>query len=274
MIENLNSKTGKCHPIFFNRYIRAYDFLLDEFLKDPLLANDPILNSPQFREMSKSLMHNIIRIAGVKNSAAITQDETGFTGEDTESQGSTYGDLTKKEFILALINSYTAGFNSMSGAALDVITVDEENREVITNLAPILIRVIEASNTGDLKMMPIIKSIMKDALGKNVLTEEARQIFVQNIVDEFNRIKRELNPNTQTEELYIGYNATLVEDQNGEDTVVRGNVDNPKLRAYAFSNMGVYMTPTKTYRGRDITLEMTIDKMEDRPQKKHGIIPT
>ena len=34
MIENLNSKTGKCHPIFFNRYIRAYDFLLDEFLKD------------------------------------------------------------------------------------------------------------------------------------------------------------------------------------------------------------------------------------------------
>jgi len=235
---------------------------LDEILKDPLLANDPILNSPQFREMSKSLLHKIIRIAGVKTSASITQDETGFTGEDVESQGSTYGDLTKKEFMVALINAYTAGYNSMSGAASDVITVDENNREVVTNLAPVLIRVIEASNTGDLKMQPIIKSVEKDDLGRNVLTEEAKQIFVTNIIDEFNRIKKELNPNTQTKELYLGYNATLLKDQNGEDIAIRGQVDDPKLRAYGFSNIGVYISPTKTYRGRDVTLEMSIDKSE------------
>lgn len=34
MIESLNSKDGNCHPVFFNKYIRTYDFLLDEFLKD------------------------------------------------------------------------------------------------------------------------------------------------------------------------------------------------------------------------------------------------
>jgi hypothetical protein len=34
MIENLHSKSGKCHPVFFNKYIRYNDFELDEFLKD------------------------------------------------------------------------------------------------------------------------------------------------------------------------------------------------------------------------------------------------
>ena len=33
MIESLNSKNGKCHPVFFNKYIRINDFLLDEFMK-------------------------------------------------------------------------------------------------------------------------------------------------------------------------------------------------------------------------------------------------
>lgn len=34
MIENINSKDGNCHPAFFNKYIRANDFLLDAFFKD------------------------------------------------------------------------------------------------------------------------------------------------------------------------------------------------------------------------------------------------
>ena len=34
MITNINSKDGNCHPAFFNKYIRANDFLLDAFLKD------------------------------------------------------------------------------------------------------------------------------------------------------------------------------------------------------------------------------------------------
>ena len=34
MIENLNSKSGNCHPAFFNKYIRYNDVLLDAFLKE------------------------------------------------------------------------------------------------------------------------------------------------------------------------------------------------------------------------------------------------
>lgn len=33
MIESLNSKDGNCHPVFFNKYIRANDLELDEFMK-------------------------------------------------------------------------------------------------------------------------------------------------------------------------------------------------------------------------------------------------
>lgn len=34
MIESLNKKDGNCHPVFFNKYIRANDLELDEFMKD------------------------------------------------------------------------------------------------------------------------------------------------------------------------------------------------------------------------------------------------
>lgn len=34
MIENINSRDGNCHPIFFSRYIRANDYFLDQFMKE------------------------------------------------------------------------------------------------------------------------------------------------------------------------------------------------------------------------------------------------
>jgi len=34
MIRKLNSKEGGCHPVFFNKYIRVNDWLLDQHLKE------------------------------------------------------------------------------------------------------------------------------------------------------------------------------------------------------------------------------------------------
>ena len=34
MITHINSKDGGCHPVFFNKYIRVNDWLLDQHLKE------------------------------------------------------------------------------------------------------------------------------------------------------------------------------------------------------------------------------------------------
>ena len=142
-----------------------------------------------------------------------------------EQQGKTYGDFTAKEFITNILNAYTANYNRAKVKNTGVVTIENEDGTVTREaLAPILIRVIEASNTGDMISLPVIKAVVKDASGIR-LTDQAIQAYVNEIKAEFERIKTELNPETATYNtetgtgrLIAGYNADKMgqrPDENG-----------------------------------------------------------
>ena len=184
---------------------------LENMKKDSeYLVKNLLLNSPEFLQLSKNNKLRILRIAGSKTES-INQNEDGLVesgGVNLTDSGKTYGDSTPVEFILNLINSYTYLFNTSSQTNATVEWKDPvTNEDKKTALAPLLIRVIEASNTGDMMALPIIKTVKKDKSGKTVLTDETLNLFVNEIETEFNRIKKESNEETRTEDLIEGYNA-------------------------------------------------------------------
>ena len=98
----------------------------------------------------------ISRISGRKVGTAnltaegIIKENRGYNKANT--QGTKYGSLTPQEFIITLINAYTQNYNrvapdkSLIGSYID----PETNEPVDFAIAPSLIRVIEATNTGDI----------------------------------------------------------------------------------------------------------------------------
>ena len=171
----------------------------DEYLKDNLL-----LNSPAFVQLSREKRLKITRIAGGKTGNIDITDE-GL--EESRGEGTDYGNFTPKQFILALLNSYTDSFNATSGKLESTVTVENSDGTTTeTPLAPILIRVIEASNTGDMAKLPVIKAVQLDGKGAIKLTDEALSAFIDNIKAEFERIKRETNPETKTDRKLKNYN--------------------------------------------------------------------
>ena len=188
------------------------------------LINNLLLNSEAFKTLSAEGRLQILRISGAKSGVIDVEGGDDIT-ESANQQGKTYGDFTAKEFISNIINAYTANYNRAKAKNNGLITIENEDGSVTREaLAPILIRVIEASNTADLLGLPVIKAVIQDGGGIR-LTDQAIQAYVNEIKAEFERIKKELNPetatyNTDTGEgtLFAGYNADKMgqkPDENG-----------------------------------------------------------
>ena len=172
---------------------------------DPYLANNFLLNSSAFKNLSKERKLKVLRIAGTKISDLIkaNQEQDESLGKTKDS--SSYGDYTPQEFTLNLINNYTALLNNRSYKVTSVDSLDKNGNEVLTALAPVLIRVMEASNTGDMINLPVIKTV--DFNGKeSKITEEVVDIYIDQMRSEFQRIVRESNEKTKTKEVIEGYN--------------------------------------------------------------------
>ena len=191
---------------------------------DDYLMNNLLLNSEAFKSLSAEGRLQILRISGAKSGVIDVEGGDDIT-ESANQQGKTYGDFTAKEFISNIINAYTANYNRAKVKNNGLITIENEDGSVTREaLAPILIRVIEASNTGDMLGLPVIKAVIQDGGGIR-LTDQAIQAYVNEIKAEFERIKTELNPetatyNTDTGEgtLFAGYNADKMgqkPDENG-----------------------------------------------------------
>ena len=213
---------------------------LENLIKDdPYLATNFLLNSPAFKQMSADGMLKITRIAGSKTSKSLNVDTDGGVEEqyDRNASGVNYGDFNPKEFTVSLLSAYIAGVNNKSAQVQEVTDADD----VAHALAPVLLRVIEASNTGDMIQLPVIKAVVEDQAGDSVLSDEAVQAYIDNITNEFERIKKELNPDTATYNnetdqgtLYAGYNA----DKTGQKFDENG-------RAFRFHNNSLIMKPGK-----------------------------
>ena len=238
--------------------IEALDDLKES---DPFLYNNLLLNSPAFKALAAEDRLKVIRVAGSKKSTIEKTDEGNYTetgGINLNDEATTYGDATPREFILNLINSYTYAFNHTNGKNDTILVIDPisgESSEVA--IAPSLIRVIEASNTGDMISLPVIKTLTVDDTGEIKLKDETVNMFISEIETEYDRIRRESKEETRTEDLLEGYNA-----KDGVRT-------NKSGRAYQFTKTGTLLkefesntvdrTRIKDPKMTDITAERLTD---------------
>lgn len=172
---------------------------------DEFLSNNWLLNDEGFIQLAREGRLRAIRISGgKKGNIDITEDGL----EESGGTGKTYGDFTAKDFVTNLLNAYTYLFNPATGKLDGTILIEDDTqpggfREVAT--APVLIRVIEASNTGDMMGLPVIKAVQQDGTSVTI-TDEAFNGYKNNIKAEFERIKRESNEETRTDRDIENYN--------------------------------------------------------------------
>ena len=174
---------------------------------DPYMARNLLLNSAAFMKLSAENRLRVLRIAGSKVGQRLASEQDINEQMSGLKSTQTYGDFTPQEFALAIINNYTALLNTRSNKVESVEGVDQNGNKIPRQaLAPVLIRVMEASNTGDLINLPVIKTV-EYVNGKSVLTDEAVMMYIERIATEFERINREsINTDELAGDNILGYN--------------------------------------------------------------------
>ena len=162
---------------------------IDKLLEDQFLKDNFLLNNSNFKDILNLI--NVKRIDGQKVSS-LTETGEGDIIENKElevnrREGSTYGSYTPEEFITTLIDLYSAG------------EVREVNKKKFADSFH-LIRVLEASNTGNVVNLPIVKAIKK-VNDKIEATDEAKNAILSFVEQEYNRIRRVATEETD-EEIY------------------------------------------------------------------------
>ena len=162
---------------------------IDKLLEDKFLQDNFLLNNSNFKDILNLI--NVKRIDGQKVSS-LTETGEGDIIENKElevnrREGSTYGSYTPEEFITTLIDLYSAG------------EVREVNKKKFADSFH-LIRVLEASNTGNVVNLPIVKAIKK-VNDKIEATDEAKNAILSFVEQEYNRIRRVATEETD-EEIY------------------------------------------------------------------------
>lgn len=140
----------------------------DAFLKDNFLVNREDL-----QQMAGDL--KVARLDGMNSYYAEEEDFYSWK-EGSKRKGVTYGDFTEREMLLALFELYgmNKGYKRADGSWF------RTSRH--------LIRVLEASNTGDTVNLPVFKAVERNADGKIKLSAQALEALKQEVRREFDRI--------------------------------------------------------------------------------------
>lgn len=146
--------------------------------KDPYLKNNYLLNSALFEKVADTL--RVARIDGLRQ-VTLSQDGTGNYFENAtldvnKRDGITYGKYSDREFLLNLFDLYL--YQNEHNYQ------NEKNETVRFNTAAHLIRVLEASSTGDTVSLPI-QRLFQDGN----ITESAKDALVNEVINEYRRIQ-------------------------------------------------------------------------------------
>lgn len=147
---------------------KAGQELLERLMSDPFLAKNLLLTSDAFRQMGGDL--ELARIEGMN-----TGEREGK--KLRSNKGVTYGSFTEREMMLLLFELY--GVNE---------EYKGENGEGFASSRH-LIRVIEATNTGDSVNLPVMHTVERRD-GKVALRKQTRDRLVQEVRTEWERIKQ------------------------------------------------------------------------------------
>lgn len=256
----------------------ADDIIQGLIEKDPILVHNYLLHNPAFIKLMEQGKIKNIRINGDKFSFAEDEIEK-ITDFANTGDGTTYGSLSAQMFLVDLINAYTGGMN-YGNNTLETVEVEEDGETKRVGLAPVLLRVLESSNTGEMPILPVVKSVMKDSDGKDVLTQEAEQIFLKRIFGEFQRIQREskpelgnstYDPTTGEGDLIVGYNAREVSTDKSYTLVY-----DPNGRAFKFFNAGKVLEVSEEFQQKTIyeltQTDATVKDIKKLKESESGVV--
>ena len=200
------------HLVELARMTTEENYVENRIAEDPFLENNFLLTDEKFKSMQEKGQIKVMRMSGQKVGVAnltaegIVKENKGYNKANR--QGTKYGSFTPQQFIVTLVNNYTAGYNrvnpdkSLKGSYIDPVTKET----VEFAISPNLIRVIEASNTGDFAMLPVHKMIEFETDGTVNLTDQAYKAFEDIIKRDVKAIQKELDPETETQDDIIGGN--------------------------------------------------------------------
>ena len=220
-------------PTYHLRQVEKLNSLdyLNELKENPYLENNYLLNSEAFKNMSIENRQKITRLAGSAVGKINSTEEDINNNISGVTSRQTYGSFSVQEFVLSLINSYPSTVNTRSGKVDSVEITDSDGNKSNVALSPNLIRVLEASNTGDLMPLPVIKAITENS----VITDEVLDIFTTSIKTEFDRIRRESAIKEDvTRRQIVGFNTEEFDTEKGELK---------EQRAYTLHNTSLLLNP-------------------------------
>ena len=181
---------------------------IEALSQEEFLLNNTILNNPLIQDFAAQQGFKVVRVNGV-----VTENVSG------RRDSLVYDDFSAKLFIESMVNMYFSNVKNQNGE-VSVIEGADGTKQAVSD---VLIRVIEASGTGDLVSLPVMKTI-DSSTGK--ITSETIDHFEGAIKTEFDRIKK----------LYIENktNAPV-------DSILGFNT--PGGRGFKFFNTESYITP-------------------------------
>jgi len=156
----------------------------EELKKDKFLSTNFLLNSPFFQAIADNF--KVASIDGAKDSA-LTENDNGKFVENkqlnvNQNAGVTYGKMSDREFLVSLFDLYTNNKKHV------VIREDGKGlNEFMTS--SVLLGVLEASNTGNVANLPVIRSV-EYKNQKIALTSEMTDALMAEVIREYDRITR------------------------------------------------------------------------------------
>ena len=178
----------------------------EELKKDKFLSTNFLLNNPFFQAIADSF--KVASIDGAKDSA-LTENDNGKFVENkrlnvNQNSGVTYGSMSDREFLVSLFDLYTNNKKHV------VIREDGKGRDEFMT-SSVLLGVLEASNTGNVANLPVVRSV-EYKNQKIALTSEMTDALMAEVTREYDRITR------VEEEINNGFPNGIIEGyHNGEE---------------------------------------------------------
>jgi len=189
VFKNVNGDLVNAHqkPTFHLERVFALntETEIDKLAADKFLENNYLLNNLEFLNMSDDNLLKIQRLSGLKEVKTLDRSKDYDSYISGVLQTTEYGSFTPKQFVTSLVNNYTVDYVARSNSL--------RTRMDDGAVAPVLIRVMESSNTGDMISLPVVQAVSGTNAQVTAAYVDAISDFVEN---EYNRILRENDPET------------------------------------------------------------------------------
>ncbi len=152
---------------------------IDRLSEEKFLENNYLLNNLEFLNMSDDNLLKVMRLSGLKEVKTLDRSANLDSYQDGIIGTTEYGSFTPKQLTTSIINNYLFDYNSRSNTL--------KTKMDSAAVAPILIRIMESSNTNDQVLLPVVKAVDE---GLRISPDYLGHIsdFIEN---EYNRIVRE-----------------------------------------------------------------------------------